>query len=80
MANEVHGIRRILAWASAMSVLGLIAPTAVQAEPPPPPPSPDGQTDLFKKASIAAEPDDVYELGVARIGVFAWVAVTNQSR
>ena len=80
MANEVHGIRRMVALVSAMSVLGLTAPAAVQAEPAPPPPSPDMQTDLFRNASTPAEPDDGYGLGVALIGVNAWVAVTNQSR
>ena len=82
MANAVSGIRRTVALVSAMSVLGLTAPAAVHADPPPPPPNPDVLVtkDFLQKTSTAVQRDAGYGVGVAPIGIRAWVAITDQGR
>ncbi len=82
MANSVSGIRRVVDLVSAMSIVVLTAPAVVQAEPPPPPPNPDLliAQDHVQNASTPAERDDGHGLGVAHIGINAWMAITNQQR
>lgn len=82
MAIAASGIRRTMALVSAMSVVALTPPAAVQAEPPPHPPSPDVliAEDLLGNTSTPAERDDGYRLGVALLGLKAWVEVTSQRR
>ncbi len=81
MADGTRGVGRMVAAVGAMSVLGLIAPGGVQAEPPPPPnPHVLAAQDLLDHASTSAERDGGNELGVSLIGIRAWVAITDQSR
>ena len=82
MANSVAGLRRIAALAGTMAVLGLAAPASVSAEPPPPPPNPDLLIShgFVGNTSIPAKPDGGLELGVAPIGINAWVGITDQRR
>jgi hypothetical protein len=82
MADGTPGIGRMVAVAGAMSVFGLIAPGAVQVEPPPPSPSPHVLADqhLLDHASTSAERAGGNELGVSLIRIRALVAITYQSR
>ena len=82
MADAIAGTRRIVVLVCAIAVLGLAAPAAVSAEPPPPPPNPDL---LISHGSVRNTPtpaqrDGGYGLGVAPIGINAWVDITNQWR
>ena len=75
MAKSVAGIRRIAVSACAITIVGLAAPAAASAEPPPPPPNPDL---LISHGSVVntstpAQRDGGYGLGVAPIGINAWV-------
>jgi hypothetical protein len=79
--DETPGFGRMVAVVGAMSVLGLIAPGGVQAEPPPPPhPHVLAAQDLLDHASTSTERDGSNELGFSLIGISAWVAITDQSR
>ena len=63
-------------------MLALIPRAAVQAEPPPHATNPDVlmARDLLGNTSTPAERDDGYRLGVALIGLKAWVEITSQRR
>jgi hypothetical protein len=81
MAHGTPGFGRMVAVVGAMSVLGLIAPGGVQAEPPPPPhPHVLAAQEMLDHASTSTERDGGNGLGVSLIGISAWVAITDQSR
>jgi hypothetical protein len=82
MADGTPGIGRMVAVAGAISVLGLIAPGGVQAEPPSPSPSPHvlAAQDLLDHASAPAQRAGGNGLGISLIGISAWIAITDQSR
>jgi hypothetical protein len=81
MAHGTPGFGRMVAVVGAMSVLGLIAPGGVQAEPPRSPrPNVLAAQDLLDHASAPAERAGGNELGVSLIGIRAWVAITDQGR
>lgn len=82
MVDAVAGTRRIVVLVFVIAVLGLAAPAAASAEPPPPPPNPDLLIShgSVRNTSIPAQSDGGYGLGVAPIGINAWMDVTNQWR
>ena len=82
MSDAIAGTRRIVVLVCAIAVVGLAAPAAVSAEPPPPPPNPDLLIShgSVRNTSTPAQRDGGYGLGVAPIGINAWVDITNQWR
>jgi hypothetical protein len=82
MTSSVPGIHRLAALVLALAVVGLAAPASVSAEPPPPPPNPDLLIShgSVRNTSTPAQRDGGYGLGVAPIGINAWMDVTNQWR
>src|SRR4051812_9975035 len=80
MADGTPGIGQMVAVVGAASVVGLIAPGGVQAEPPPPSPHVLAAQDLLDHASAPAERAGGNRMGVSLIGISAWVAIPDQSR